>query len=80
MRHYCQICGQDKVHTRLYGYQCTNPEHQPMEWELERNDYMSSAPDAAIYHNCRHCKAQVSKQSNYCKFCGWDLKLTEDAR
>ena len=38
----CPICGQPKVHYRLYGYRCQNPEHHEVEQEMRRKAIMEA--------------------------------------
>lgn len=33
---FCKVCGQQKMHTRMYGYRCHNPEHEEIENQIAR--------------------------------------------
>ena len=37
----CPICGMPKIHYRLYGYRCSNPEHNERAVRLEAEQIRS---------------------------------------
>lgn len=67
---YCGICGQVKIHFRMRGYRCQNPDHETDENNIVVRFLEHEKPKI----RCGKCQAENFPGLIYCRFCGEHLK------